>query len=44
MNTCCSGIWLRVVTTTTTIIGTLLGLEVFIIIMVVVVGLIQNMF
>jgi uncharacterized membrane protein len=44
MNTCCSGIQLRVVTTTITFTGTLLGLEVFTIIVVVVVGLVQNMF
>jgi hypothetical protein len=41
-NTCCSGTRLCVVTTTITFIGTLLGLKVFTIIVVVVVGLVQN--
>jgi len=44
LNTCCSSTWLCVMITTTTLIGTLSSLEGFYIIMVVVIGLVWNIF
>jgi len=44
MNISLFGTWLHLVTTITTFTSTLLSLKVFIIIVVVMVGLVQNMF
>lgn len=44
LRACCFGIWLRVVTSTTTFIGTLSCLGFFVTIVVIMVGLVWNMF